>query len=85
MTTPIEEQLAGIALPPAKLVKIDRLMTTTNVLINQIQHELVPLVTELGGSAGPEVKKLLENAAASLLAAAASTSGAALADSYFKD
>jgi len=85
MTTPLEEQLAGIKLPPAKLVKIDQLMTTANGLINQIQHELMPLVNELGGTAGPEVKKLLENAAASLVAATATTSGAALADSYFKD
>lgn len=85
MITPIEEQLAGIALPPAKLVKIDQLMTTTNGLINQIQHELVPLVNELGGSADHEVKKLLEQAAGCLLAAAASTSGAALVGSYIKD
>jgi hypothetical protein len=85
MTVPIEEQLSGIKIPPNKLVKIDQLMTTTNGLINQIQHELMPLVNELGGSTDQEVKKLLQQAASCLVAAAASTSGTALVGSYIKD
>ncbi|MEN3760250.1 hypothetical protein [Aeromonas veronii] len=85
MAMTIEEHMAGITLKPAKLVKIDQLMTTTNSLINQIQHELMPLVNELGGSADQEVKKLLQQAASCLIAAAASTSCAALIGSYIKD
>ncbi|MGU5581384.1 MULTISPECIES: hypothetical protein [Aeromonas] len=85
MTTPIEEQLANVKMPPNTLVKIDQLMTTTHGLVNQIQHELMPLVNELGGSADREVKKLLEQAASCLVAAAASTSGSALVGSYIKD
>ncbi|MND24078.1 hypothetical protein D3C80_144920 [compost metagenome] len=82
METPIEEQLAGIALPPTKLVKIDQLMTTTDRLIQQIQCELMPLVKELQDDA--EVMKMLESAAGYLLAVAATTSGSALVGSYIK-
>lgn len=82
MATPIEDQLAGIALPPTKLVKIDQLMTTTDRLIQQIQCELMPLVKELQDDA--EVMKMLESAAGYLLAVAATTSGSALVGSYIK-
>ncbi|MGU5685207.1 hypothetical protein ACV1DN_13440 [Aeromonas allosaccharophila] len=82
MATPIEEQLAGIALPPTKLVKIDQLMTTTDRLIQQIQCELMPLVKDLQDDA--EVIKMLESAAGYLLAVAVTTSGTALVGSYIK-
>lgn len=85
MAVIIEEQLAGIALPPAKLVKIDQLMKATNAIIDQMQNELMPLVKELGGNGDKEIAKLLENAAGSLLAVAATTSSQAIVSSYIKD
>jgi len=85
MAVTIEEQLAGIALPPAKLVKIDQLMKTSNAIISQMQNELMPLVNELGGAGDKEVAKLLETAAGSLLAVAATVSSQVLVSSYIKD
>lgn len=81
----IEEQLAGIALPPSKLVKIDQLMKISNAIISQMQNELIPLVNELGGAGDKEVAKLLETAAGSVLAVAATVSSQVLVSSYIKD
>lgn len=81
----IEEQLAGIALPPSKLVKIDQLMKISNAIISQMQNELMPLVNELGCAGDKEVKKMIETAAGSVLAVAATVSSQVLVSSYIKD
>lgn len=81
----IEEQLAGIALPPSKLVKIDQLMKISNAIISQMQNELMPLVNELGGAGDKEVVKMIETAAGSVLAVAATVSSQVLVSSYIKD
>jgi hypothetical protein len=85
MAVTIEEQLAGIALPPSKLVKIDQLMKISNAIISQMQNELMPLVNELGGAGDKEVAKMIETAAGSVLAVAATVSSQVLVSSYIKD